>query len=861
MVTAVDLQKAQLRSQIETSCAAFNLSFQEAADQIKGFARVDLFPLIDGVVADLGKEAELIKLLDDPVGSVADDVHLAAWYTGPGLHDKRWNQLREKMLAGSAAHVVESVDKASTKVVAQLANPAIHGNKVQGLVLGHVQAGKTANYTAVAAKAADRGYRLVIVMAGIHNNLRDQTQARLHDDLGDAGWTFLTSDSLDFEGRPDGTAMLSHSGGPRIVIVIKKNHKRLEILKDWLARKGAHLLRTVPILLIDDEADQATPNSATKRDEQTKINQLVTEIWQLVQTGCYVGYTATPFANIFMDPNDDKQLYPRHFIVELPRSDAYFGAEEIFGRDSLGDDDTPDDGLDMVRNIPEEEAQSLRPARAEIEGYRADIPASLAEAVRWFILSSAVRRARGQRKHSSMLVHTTHNVDPHFAIAHALQEVLGDFGSEVLEHVFRPTYEREIDRVRVGGHVRLSWDEVEPRVMEILDEVRVVVDNGMSVDRLNYRRVDADGRQMVETVIAVGGGTLSRGLTLEGLVVSYFARTSSTYDSLLQMGRWFGYRNGYEDLPRIYVTSDVEDDFRFLALVEEEMRQEIRSMARQHLTPNDIGVRIRQHPGRLAITSAGKIRNADVVQLSYNGQRLQTFIFDEKDERVQRTNLTVARALLTPLQQGYEVNRGHVYTGVNQEAIVTFLRTHRVHPAQNSIDVRLIEQWLGQTHPDAEWNVVVASNTAKWAKKVEIKPGMSVGAFERSPLAKDTNSANLKAVLSDPDWCADVTDQELATLAGLPGSGREKRRRSSLSGTGTLILMVIDKDSRPSLQAEKLGSRRPLLAPQHLVAYGLIFPYDPALPEKDSGYIAVEPALSMTVAEDQDEESYEEGEI
>lgn len=862
MATAVDIQRQQLRSQIETSCAAHNLSFREAADAIKAFARPDLFTTIDAVVADLVKEAELIKLLDDPVvGSISDDLYLSAWYTSPSVHDKRWMALKKQMLSDSSSDIVANVDRASTKVVAQLANPAIHGNKVQGLVLGHVQAGKTANYTAVAAKAVDRGYRLVIVMAGIHNNLRDQTQARLHDDLGDAGWTFLTSDTRDFEGRPDGTAMLSQKGGPSVVIVIKKNHKRLEILKDWLTQKGADLLRTVPVLLIDDEADQATPNSATKRNEQTAINRLVTEIWQEIKTGSYVGYTATPFANIFMDPNDEMQLYPRHFIVELPRSDAYYGAEKIFGRDSLASDDMPDDGLDMVRTIPEEEAELLRPSRSELEDFNAEIPPSLTEAVKWFILASAVRRARGQRKHSSMLVHTTHNVEPHFAIANSLQDLLQELASGDVESEFRSTYEREIDAVPISGCVRPSWSAIDPWVTQILDEIRVVVDNGMSLDRLSYRRVDSEGQPLVETVIAVGGGTLSRGLTLEGLVVSYFARTSKTYDSLLQMGRWFGYRNGYEDLPRVYVTADVEDHFRFLALVEEEMRQEIRSMARQYLTPSDIGVRIRQHPGQLAVTSAGKMRHADVVQLSYNGQRLQTFIFDEKDEVVQKKNLAAARTLLMPLRGGYDVPRGHVYTGVSQQGVLNFLRSHKLHAAQSSIDVELIERWLQRAYPGAVWNVMVASNTADKTAKVEIKPGLTVGAFERTPLAKDHESANLKAVLSDQDWYADVPDDERGNLRELSGSGRDRRRNSTLAGTGTLILMVIDKDSRPSAQAQKAKSRRPLEAPQHLLAYGLIFPYDAALPEKDSGYIGVEPKAPSSVPQDQDEESYEEGEL
>ncbi|MDA4133823.1 MAG: Z1 domain-containing protein, partial [Thaumarchaeota archaeon] len=339
--------------------------------------------------------------------------------------------------------------------------------------------------------------------------------------------------------------------------------------------------RRVPVLLLDDEADQATPNSATARDQFTKINQLVRQIWAEIPTGTYLGYTATPFANIFMDPNDEEELYPADFIMDLPRPRAYFGAERVFGREPLDDADEPDPGLDMVRDVPDEDAEALKPPtkKEERATFVPELPGSLIDAVTWFLLATAIRRARGQRTaHSSMLLHTTHYVQPHFVMQDRLDDLTNEFRVdwEAGDRTsFLTSYEAEGTRAAEVATMPLPmWSDIEQELGRVLSDVRVVVDNGESEDRLDYDRFE-DGDPVAETVIAVGGGTLSRGLTLEGLVVSYFTRTSNTYDTLLQMGRWFGYRPGYEDLPRIWMQPSLAEEFKFLSLIEEEIRQDM----------------------------------------------------------------------------------------------------------------------------------------------------------------------------------------------------------------------------------------------------------------------------------------------
>ena len=393
---------------------------------------------LEQVAAEIQADMADNVLLDSPFGvsdgSMAENARLGPWYSGPETGDSYWPALEQRLLASRMAEVVPEIDQASTKVVAHLANPRIWDLSKRGMVLGYVQSGKTANFTAVMAKAADRGYGLLIVLSGIHNNLRRQTQVRIAKDLGLASgrWVALTNEDADFanDARHSGASQLRPDRP--VVIVVKKNQSRLKGLKEWLKETPIDIRSRTPVLLLDDEADQATPNSATGRQRRTAINRLIREIWALIPTGTYVGYTATPFANIFMDPNDEEDLYPSNFIIDLPRPDDYFGAERLFGREPLSEDDEPEPGLDMVRRIPDQEAEQLRPPSSKDDRAAFDhpLPDSLKRAAEWFLVASAIRRARGHVDHSSMLVHTTHFAMPHFTMQRHLKEYLTELGAQ-----------------------------------------------------------------------------------------------------------------------------------------------------------------------------------------------------------------------------------------------------------------------------------------------------------------------------------------------------------------------------------------------------------------------------------------------
>lgn len=808
--------------------------------------------VLDLIMAEMAEDAAKNKVLDSPGGVFNDEAKNIWWYHGVQDNDIFWPALRQRLLAGSLANVTDEIDIASHKVVTHLACPRVHNLKKRGLVVGYVQSGKTANYTAVMAKAADAGYRFFIVLSGLHNNLRRQTQIRVSKDLGASEWHNWTTPDEDFGVVTGGEAIIT-SSVPSLAVV-KKNRVRLESLRDWLRAIPVSIRERTPILLLDDEADQATPSTVKEYEAKRGINKLVREIWQEIKTGSYVGYTATPFANVFMDPDDEDELYPADFIIDLPRPDAYYGAERVFGREALHEDDDPDPGLDMIRYIPDTDGDSLRPPsqKEEREDFDPELPPSLVEAIGWFLVATAIRHARGQSDHhSSMLVHTTHYVAPHFFTKDRIDDLLGEMRAEVSTgnySRFERIFDTESPRVAMEASLPLpSWDAVQIEIGAVVESCRVVVDNGCSEDRLDYNRENEDG-PVTETVIAVGGGTLSRGLTLEGLVVSYFTRTSNTYDTLLQMGRWFGYRPGYEDLPRIWVQKGLAEEFSFLALVEEEIRQEMRDLERMKVTPKQMGVRVRAHPGRLSIVSRNKMGPATKVRVTYSGQRLQTFVFDEANSPVTATgcgvldhNLELARSFIRSLRDSIPPERvGNarwMLPGIPGPSIIGLLEAFYFHPDQKNIRKDEMLGWLKHSAPDQPWNVIVIGSGQQSKTKdgrpvlhdpVDLGLDELVPSINRAPLVEPSASsgtANIKALMSYADWFADLNHTEVHAIRDSDAkAGPKEIRRALAGGCGVLAIYPVSRTSIPLGVAEGMGSRRAMEAAQDLIGLGLVFP-------------------------------------
>lgn len=822
------VDSTMIQETIARHARAHNISIRDAGNQIiRGLGTPA--DVVDAAVAALEAQAARNVILDNPPG-VADgrgEARQSNWYFGPVAGDERWPAFLSATGLEEKPEQLVALDAASTKIVAHLADPTIRGNKKKGLVIGHVQSGKTANYAAVVAKAGDAGYRIGIVMSGIHNNLRKQTQVRLDNDLSiPALWDPLTDADADFGRVPNGTARVANR--LHMLAVVKKNPSRLQRLRDWLHSIPIEARKACPILLIDDEADQATPNTRAALDEMSRINELIREVWSEIPTGTYVGYTATPFANVFMDPNDETEMYPSDFIVSLPRPETYFGAERIFGLPLHAPDDAVDDGLDMARIIPDNEVDNLN-APTSREDRAAWVPAmsdTLETATRWFLLATAARRAReGIASHSSMLVHTTSYVDPHFRTKDMLDGLLDRLLDELSDDGpgrFRAVWEAEYGRVGpVDGVAPLIWDDVVLNLEDVLRCTRVVVDNGSSTDRLDYGRKTPDGTEIAETVIAVGGSTLSRGLTLEGLVVSYFTRAARTYDTLLQMGRWFGYRPGYEELPRVWMSAKIRDDFRFLAQVEWEIREEMQSMERRGVTPDQYGFRIRAHPGNLAITAKSKMFHAEKVHVSFSGQRHQTIQFEERDAEIQRQNIRAAHQLLAQCGGSPEsVGNTRVFRGVESKAVLDFLEHYKFFEG-GELNGSQIVQWLRKFAEDRPWSVAVVSRGEDRVGTVDMGPLGELNGLVRAPLQTPETFANVKGLMTKGDAVVDLGNEAVKRVNA--GERFETVRFEANAADGLLVLYPISKNSRPMRNVE-MTSRRPLESPEDLIGVGIIFP-------------------------------------
>lgn len=842
-------------------------TWEEAARECISELGEEARPIVQQQLAELKELAEANRVLDRPRG-VADpartalehDLRDANWYPGVQPGDIHWPYYREHLACGSMQDVVDDIDQQSTKIVANLSDPRLRGLRKKGLVLGFVQSGKTANYTAVMAKAADAGYRLFIVLAGMHNGLRRQTQERLQHDLMNDDWKPLTTTTHDFGQVTDDRALLK-AGGLKTIAVVKKNPRRLRRLRDWLRDIPEDIRRACPTLLLDDEADQATPNTKAARDELSAINRLVREIRNELPTGTYVGYTATPFANVFMDPDDEEDLYPSDFIVDLPRPDDYFGAERLFGRDPLDSDDDPDDGLDMVREIGDSEVDALRPPSDTDEraAWAGALTESLRSAVEWFVLATAARWARGQGdQHSSMLVHTSHYVDAHFAQRDRIEDLLEQLRAEVSEGVperLHSLWEEEASRVSAEevGEEPVTWEAVATWYPQVIRAVRTIVDNGSSEARLRYGEEGPDGNPIVETVIAIGGNTLSRGLTLEGLVVSYFVRASNTYDTLLQMARWFGYRRGYSDLPRIWMPIVLQQDFRFLATVEEEIRHDLARYERERVTPRQLGLRVRQHPGRLAITARAKMYHARPVNVSFGGTRRQTFILHEDSPEVIDGNLDAARALADScLRRGKSDAERPIYYDLSHEEVVDFLSAYTFHPDHTDLQPDPIIRWIerrASAERPSNWNVAFMSSSRPSEHTGGEEPALGtvdlglpqqLNAFNRAPLKNPgPGIANIKALMSTRDRVVDLPLKSGEQAQLKKDEDFARLRRETDPDRGLLLIYPVSMHSRPMRFRNGRTSRRHMEAPGHLIGLGLVFPVEPEV--EDQTYVAVEP--------------------
>jgi hypothetical protein len=774
-----------------------------------------------------------------PALSLKGEKRPPRWYVGdrrkPGpfltrylqkLAENDWPEQSLRELSESTARVLEVLD-----------DPLREGLwDWRGLVAGDVQSGKTAHYAGVINRAADAGYRVIVVLAGMHDVLRIQTQDRLDADflgyetdprkrkltgaripigVGEIN-SRLIADSLtmafpkgDFSQTVANQANFAPLAKP-CLLVVKKNARILENLNRWITGLPEES-RVAPLLVIDDEADQASvdtkdqpllPEGTFAEDyDPTRVNGEIRKLLMGFGRSAYVGYTATPFANVLM--HDERSaagygpdLFPSTFIVSLTPPDDYFGPVAVFGTN-----DEEESGLPLIRHvdqttenwIPDRHDKNHRPS---FNGNEV-IPPSLEGAIDAFLLVCAARAARGQvQAHNSMLVHVSRFVDVHERAHSQVENYLmatramisgGDKDTlDRLEAMWKSDFEKTTEKVlpTVFGRQTqgVSWDQVLEQLADSADKIEVLIANGSVKTDIDYKSYKDTGRSL----IAIGGDKLSRGLTLEGLSVSYFLRISRQYDSLLQMGRWFGYRRRFADLCRLYTTTDMETWFRHVATATRDLRSQFAHMQTTGATPKEYGLRVESHDV-MNVTATNKQRYATERASSYAGEgKIQTVMF--RDPALIGSNADIVDGFLEALGSGTISPRrpgpgkrkasGELWSGVSGRAVIDLL-SYLTFPSENvDIEGRRLGSYIATMLQEGEltnWTVFLP-----FAAGIAVTvAGRNFGSIERSPREDRDDPARyiIRSILNPDDEAIDLTDQEYDRALSETNAQRAKDKK------------------------------------------------------------------------------------
>ena len=725
--------------------------------------------------------SELIRRFSLWIGqdsTLHDEEGHEPWLVSSRKKDWRyWQRYQGYLERKMSTTAVDALDKSTDKILALLEDPNRKGAwDRRGLVVGHVQSGKTGNYSGLVCKSADAGYKIIIVLAGLHNNLRSQTQIRLEESFlgyetsfaGEFGkpvgvgeidtdskiqpnCATTRADKGDFTTKVAKHLAISPEQRPWL-FVVKKNKTVLERLLKWIrshvadatdSESGRRFVSNLPLLLIDDEADHASvdtgeqlfnPDGTPDDEHQPKaINSRIRKILHSFAKSAYVGYTATPFANIFIHRRNETteegpDLFPQSFIINLAAPSNYVGPARVFG---LNSPDGRIGGLPLTRDISDHVSRDgsggwMPPQHNKEhiplhEGLDA-VPPSMREAIRAFVLACAARTCRGQNsEHSSMLIHVTRLNLVQKEVYRQVEEIVKRMRQRITRGVdheallaelhnlwdndFLPTCAEITSLLPEDEHHPLTptWEQILAVLPDVLSDIDVRMINGTAKDALDYAEHQGKGLK----IIAIGGDKLSRGLTLEGLCVSYFVRTSKMYDTLMQMGRWFGYRPGYIDLCRLYTTAELVEWFGHIADASEELREEFDAMVESGGTPKDYGLKVQSHP-ILMVTSPLKMRTAETLLLSYSGNLVQTVAMF-RDLAILRRNLDATNRLMaamgdpdergpTRVRNGNpdEWKRSFLWNGVGANLITDFLASYSTHPKASRANSSVIAEFVGR---------------------------------------------------------------------------------------------------------------------------------------------------------------------
>lgn len=751
--------------------------------------------IIEGLSFDKDRLFEIL-IADYSVGKgeitiLSDDVE-------PWLNDEKaninfelWNRYKLYMSKNDPSFPINDLDDFTDKILDKCVNPKKQGSwDRRGMVVGHVQSGKTSNYVGLINKATDAGYKVIIIIAGTISSLRRQTQERIDSGyigrnssafirekenkiVGVGNFTIgtdiysLTSAYYKKGDEGDFSQAVAYRlnipiGKNPIIFVIKKNKSILENLIDWFSKNenirevdGTPKLFDVPALIIDDEADAASVNASRDISDIKTINRLIRTLLNIFNQNTFIGYTATPYANLFIsqDYNEEltttvkktkykigEDLFPRDFIINLKSPSNYIGAAKIFGYENANPELTKEP-LDVFREINDYDPPFFRTInknnRDNLPEY---LPSSLERAIKSFILTCAIRRIRGHvKKHNSMLVHVALLVRWIDRVAYLVNEKTKEYKNaiqsedatllselkELYETDFLPTTKNVLDNldytdIRIKEH---TWEEVKKELKNAVLKIDVRSVHGTrsttNLEYHNIEEIDYNRHENGLSVIAVGGSRLSRGITLEGLSVSYYIRTTRMYDSLMQMGRWFGFRPGYVDLCRLYTTNQIFEWFNHITMATEEMRNDFDEMTITHQRPKDFRLKIRNHHGLLTITSLNKMYFSEDIEISFSGENPQTYCLLKTKQAIEN-NFNALKTLIStigfPAKENRVENKGKTrylfYPNTNIEALCNFIDAYKIEqPSINNATLSDYIKTQSKGNKIKEWSICIISNT------------------------------------------------------------------------------------------------------------------------------------------------------
>lgn len=831
---------------------------------------------VESVISFLGSEdidsERLIVELDSQFQTIIGSERVLSWIDGgwrPWLPERRssieWNFADDYFQhlsneEGWADVTIDSLEQSTDRVLSLITDPNTTGSwDRRGMVVGHVQSGKTAHYTGLINKAADAGYQVIVVLTGFNKSLRSQTQIRLEN--GFLGYDLdASSDEVDgrrvtvgvgnpelYPNHPTADTITTRAddgdfktatannfainpGGHPLLLVIKKNGSVLRNLMNWAKwvakdkdENGNPFIKKVPFLLIDDEADLGSVDTRKGAFDEhgdpepdhnpTAINGWVRRLLRIFDQSAYVGYTATPFANIFIHEQGNtkelgEDLFPRSFIVSLPTPSNYIGPRQVFSQEPGEADQSPptvreldDHALTLKLNetegwVPPRHNKGHKPKVAGVDV----APSSLQEAILAFILAASARRARGDVvAHNSMLVHVTRFTAVQERVARQIRKRVSSIRAnlrhghanepnlviEELEKIWKEDFEPTTRQLQQDGRaddcVPLEWEQVRDQIRDVVESIEVREINGFAGEVLDYSKNENSGL----CVIAVGGDKLSRGLTLDGLTVSYFLRASKMYDTLMQMGRWFGYRPRYEDLCRIYTTPEMIDWFEHIAIASEELRQDFDLMAKSGASPRDFGHRVKSHPVML-VTSRVKMRHGVPLDLSFLGDISETINFWRDKPNLENNWQAGTRLVSSVIAANGDPHRGYLrnentngtsltteggparWDNVSPDLVTQFLSEYREHTASRKVLTNLLASYIRIMNSEealTNWTVLLASGESSNRHRLS---GRDINQVERGWHGSETtvgrlvqaNHFRIRRLVNPPDEGADLTSED-----------------------------------------------------------------------------------------------------